>query len=66
MQGSRDCGKDVFSPLPAISGERFHPILVPSRNGNDDVRGKVFRITARELAAADEYEVADDKRIEVN
>ena len=47
------------------SGERFHPIVLPSTNPDDEVFGKVFRVTAEELAAADAYEVADYKRIEV-
>jgi len=49
----------------AASGEKFHPIVSPSGNPADEVPGTVFRITAKELAAADEYEVADYKRIEV-
>ncbi|CAH1661309.1 gamma-glutamylcyclotransferase family protein [Chelatococcus asaccharovorans] len=47
------------------SGERFHPVVRPSDNPTDAVEGKVFRITAEELAAADGYEVSDYKRIEV-
>jgi gamma-glutamylcyclotransferase (GGCT)/AIG2-like uncharacterized protein YtfP len=47
------------------SGERFHPIVVPSDDPSDAVEGKVFRITPEELAAADRYEVSDYKRIEV-
>ena len=35
------------------------------RDLNDEVAGKVFQITAAELAAADAYEVSDYKRIEV-
>ena len=49
----------------AKSGERFHPIVMPSGNPADEVTGKVFRITPAELAAADAYEVSDYKRIEV-
>lgn len=49
----------------AKSGERFHPILLPSANLHDEVSGKVYEITPEELAAADMYEVADYKRIEV-
>lgn len=49
----------------AKSGERFHPIVMPSGNPADEVPGKVFRITPAELAAADAYEVSDYKRIEV-
>ncbi|MDE1996359.1 MAG: gamma-glutamylcyclotransferase, partial [Rhizobiaceae bacterium] len=47
------------------SGERFHPIVMPSTDPQDRVAGKVFSVTAEELAAADEYEVSDYKRIEV-
>jgi gamma-glutamylcyclotransferase (GGCT)/AIG2-like uncharacterized protein YtfP len=47
------------------SGERFHPIVVPSDDPSDAVAGKVFKITPEELAAADRYEVSDYKRIEV-
>ena len=47
------------------SGERFHPVVSPSANAADAVAGKVFRITPAELEAADRYEVADYKRIEV-
>jgi gamma-glutamylcyclotransferase (GGCT)/AIG2-like uncharacterized protein YtfP len=49
----------------AASGERFHPVVVPSGNAEDEIPGTVFQITAGELAAADKYEVADYKRIEV-
>jgi len=47
------------------SGERFHPIVVPSDNPADEVEGTVFEITQQELAAADAYEVADYKRISI-
>jgi gamma-glutamylcyclotransferase (GGCT)/AIG2-like uncharacterized protein YtfP len=47
------------------SGERFHPIVVPSDDPSGAVEGKVFRITPEELAAADRYEVSDYKRIQV-
>lgn len=47
------------------SGKRFHPIVSATGNPADAVAGKVFAITAAELAAADDYEVADYKRIEV-
>ncbi len=46
------------------SGERFHPIVMPSSNNDDAVTGKVFKITSDELAAADAYEVSDYKRVE--
>jgi len=47
------------------SGERFHPIVLATGNVSDEVKGKVFQITASELAAADEYEVSDYKRASV-
>ncbi len=47
------------------SGKRFHPVVAPSEDPADSVPGKVFSISAEELAAADRYEVADYKRISV-
>lgn len=45
------------------SGSRFHPIVTETGNLADEIAGKVFAITPAELAAADEYEVADYKRV---
>jgi hypothetical protein len=45
------------------SGQRFHPIVSQTGNPADSVAGKVFAVTSAELAAADEYEVADYKRV---
>lgn len=45
------------------SGQRFHPIVSQTGNPADSVAGKVFAVTTAELAAADEYEVADYKRV---
>ncbi|ATG47515.1 gamma-glutamylcyclotransferase family protein [Celeribacter ethanolicus] len=47
------------------SGERFHPVVMPSADPSDRVEGMVFEITESELAAADRYEVSDYTRIEV-
>ena len=47
------------------SGKRFHPVVAPSEDPADSMLGKVFSITAEELAAADRYEVSDYKRISV-
>lgn len=47
------------------SGQKFHPIVMPSDDPQDQVAGKVFAITEDELAAADRYEVADYKRVDV-
>jgi gamma-glutamylcyclotransferase (GGCT)/AIG2-like uncharacterized protein YtfP len=49
----------------ATSGADHHPIVMPSDNPTDTVDGAVFEITAAELAAADEYEVSDYKRVAV-
>lgn len=48
-----------------LSGESHHPIVAPSDNPADEVAGMVFEITPQELAAADDYEVSDYKRISV-
>ena len=49
----------------ATSGKTHHPIVEPGSNPDDEVAGTVFEITARELAAADEYEVSDYRRVAV-
>ncbi|MEZ0049625.1 gamma-glutamylcyclotransferase (GGCT)/AIG2-like uncharacterized protein YtfP [Mycobacterium sp. MAA66] len=46
------------------SGSDRHPILKPG-TGADSVDGSVFEITESELAAADEYEVDDYRRVRV-
>jgi hypothetical protein len=71
LQGRKDAmpryRKDVVEitdpEVIRTSGERFHPIVVPSDDPSDAVEGKVFRITPEELAAADHYEVSDYKQI---
>lgn len=47
----------------AKSEARFHPIAEESPG--DEVAGTVFEITESELAAADDYEVSDYKRVSV-
>ncbi|MBD8874155.1 gamma-glutamylcyclotransferase family protein [Rhodanobacter sp. DHB23] len=49
----------------ATSGAAQHPIAVPSADPADFVRGVVFRLTPRELAQADAYEVDDYRRAAV-
>lgn len=49
----------------AVSGKTHHPIVQPSADKKDEVKGTVFEITAQELAAADQYEVAEYKRTSV-
>lgn len=46
------------------SGEKYHPILIFSGNGTDEVEGMLFEVTVEEILQADEYEVDDYKRIE--
>jgi len=47
------------------SGTDRHPMLTASVDQGASVEGMVFRITAAELAAADEYEVDDYARVRV-
>ncbi|WP_291041638.1 gamma-glutamylcyclotransferase family protein [Herbiconiux sp.] len=48
----------------ATSGSDRHPLLVPADGpGEASVPGTVFEISAAELAAADEYEVDDYRRV---
>ncbi len=49
----------------ATSGEAVHPILIYTGNLNDEVSGTVFDISPQELQQADDYEVADYKRVRV-
>jgi gamma-glutamylcyclotransferase (GGCT)/AIG2-like uncharacterized protein YtfP len=49
----------------AKSGEDVHSIIHFSGNPKDQVPGMVFRVSKEELQRADEYEVADYKRIKV-
>lgn len=66
MPGFKKSLVEITDPdVLATSGERFHPIVVPSDDPDEKVDGTVFEITAAELAAADRYEVSDYKRVEV-
>jgi hypothetical protein len=47
----------------ATSGKANHTIAERSTNLADEVRGMVFRISNKELAAADRYEVAEYTRV---
>ena len=49
----------------ATSGSNRHPILKPTDRPGAHIEGSVFEITTAELAAADEYEVDDYRRIRV-
>lgn len=66
MPGYRQTMVEITDPeVLRKSGERFHPIVAPSGDPSDEVAGKVFQVTAAELAAADQYEVSDYKRVAV-
>ncbi len=66
MPGYRQQMVEITDPeVLRKSGQKFHPIVVPSDNPADEVSGKVFRVTDAELAAADRYEVSDYKRVAV-
>ena len=66
MPGWRSEHLEITDPdVLATSGERFHPVVVPSENADDEVEGKVFVITPEELSHADAYEVSDYERVEV-
>jgi gamma-glutamylcyclotransferase (GGCT)/AIG2-like uncharacterized protein YtfP len=49
----------------AASGSDRHPILKPTDRPGAAVEGTVFAISEADLAAADEYEVDDYRRIAV-
>ena len=49
----------------APSGSDRHPILKPTDRADAAVEGMVFEISEADLAAADEYEVDDYRRITV-
>jgi gamma-glutamylcyclotransferase (GGCT)/AIG2-like uncharacterized protein YtfP len=49
----------------ALSGEKFHPVIVETGDPADEVRGTLFLVSEAEIAAADAYEASDYKRIEV-
>jgi gamma-glutamylcyclotransferase (GGCT)/AIG2-like uncharacterized protein YtfP len=66
IPGYRQTMLEITDPqVLATSGKTHHPIVEPSPNASDEVSGSVFEITAQELAAADQYEVADYQRVSV-
>jgi gamma-glutamylcyclotransferase (GGCT)/AIG2-like uncharacterized protein YtfP len=66
MPGYRCSMVEITDPeVIATSGTNFHPIVQPSPDPNDEVRGTVFEVTKAELAAADAYEVSDYERVRV-
>ncbi|KGE69843.1 MULTISPECIES: gamma-glutamylcyclotransferase family protein [Pseudomonas] len=66
MLGYSQSWVEITDPdVLASSGKTHHPIVAPSTQADARVEGTVFQITEQELAAADAYEVADYKRVEV-
>lgn len=66
MPGYRTDMLEITDPaVLATSGERYHPIVVPSDNPADTVPGTLFRLTEEEIWAADSYEVSDYARTRV-
>jgi gamma-glutamylcyclotransferase (GGCT)/AIG2-like uncharacterized protein YtfP len=66
LPGYRQTMVEITDPaVLAASGKTHHPIVQASGQRADEIAGTVFRISAGELAAADEYEVADYKRVSV-
>ena len=47
------------------SNKNIHTIIYYTGNGQDEIKGKVFKITPDELIKTDNYEVSDYQRVEV-
>ena len=63
LPGFRTDMLEILDPaVLTTSGERFHPIVVPSEDPKDFVAGTVFAVTEEEIWAADAYEVSDYAR----
>ncbi|WP_369178549.1 gamma-glutamylcyclotransferase family protein [Candidatus Thiodubiliella endoseptemdiera] len=45
----------------ALSGETHHPIAIAKQD--ETIQGKVFKLTPKELAQSDKYEVSDYQRV---
>ncbi len=73
LKGAKDvlCGfyisevKIIEPEVIKKSGKTTHPILLRSDNPKDEVFGTVFAVLPAELKQADEYEVDDYKRVQV-
>ena len=55
--------KIIDPKVIAVSGEDIHSVLVRTQRETDKVEGMVFSISLEELQLADQYEVADYKRV---
>ena len=66
LPGYEQAWVEITDPeVLATSGKTHHPILRPGSADSVPIPGTVFRITPKELAAADSYEVSDYKRVSV-
>ena len=66
LPGYRLARLEITDPDALAKSEaRFHPIAEQSVDPADEVTGTVFKITEADLAAADDYEVSDYKRVAV-
>jgi hypothetical protein len=61
----REMVRIIDPEVIATSGSDQHPIVLESGDPADQVAGAVFEVTDAELAAADDYEVSDYKRVGV-
>ncbi|MCC2280805.1 gamma-glutamylcyclotransferase [Streptomyces sp. ET3-23] len=63
LPGYRLSTVEITDPeVIALSGSDRHPILQPTGDPADGVEGAALLVTDAELAAADDYEVADYRR----
>lgn len=66
LPGYKQNWVEITDPaVQAASGKTYHPIVLESKELSDEIAGTVFEITEQELFAADEYEVADYRRVGV-
>lgn len=66
LPGYRQAMVRITDPaVIAASGSEFHPIVSESGDPADSIPGTAFLVTPDELAAADDYEVSDYRRIPV-
>ena len=64
--GYRMIDQRIADPrVVALSGLEIHPNIVATGDPADEVEGMLYFLSETELAAADGYEVADYRRIEV-
>ncbi|WP_426236078.1 gamma-glutamylcyclotransferase family protein [Pseudomonas sp. TWP3-2] len=66
LPGYKQTMVEITDPaVLATSGKNHHPIVQASGDIKDEIAGTVFEVSEQELAAADDYEVSDYKRVSV-